>query len=812
MLTFQRIASLTQGKVISYQQDTVINNFIFDSRKALNTPDTLFLAVKGKNHDGHRYIGELFASGVRNFLVEQEVAPPLGANMLLVNDTIAALQIIAQSHRQTFTYPVLGITGSNGKTILKEWLSQALSRKFNLVKSPKSYNSQLGVPLSVLQMREENDFGIFEAGISRKGEMKRLNQIIQPTFGIFTNIGSAHDEGFADKNEKAREKWALFTEAKWVVYCKDHVLVDLNKPDKIDAFTWGEHEKADLRILEKAPEPDKTRMKLTWNGNLFHWDVPFHEGASVENAMHMATILLKLGFDEKFIQENLEELRSVPMRLEVKQGVNQTTIIDDTYNNDLAGLQTALEFLNNQSRGHKKILILSDIVQVGFSDGPATELLNLVNGAGLDKLYAVGPELRKIGHRFDPETAFFESTDEFLKKVSENEFSGDFILIKGARPFQFEKISRFLSEKIHGTKLEINLDALSHNLNFYKSLLKPDVKIMVMVKAFAYGSGSTEVASLLQFHKVDYLAVAYADEGIEMRKQGISAPVMVMNTTPESFDKLVEYRLEPEIFSLPQLSGFISFLKKNNVRCGIHLKIDTGMKRLGFEIHELDNVLKIIGESACLKVVSAFTHLAGSDEEQHNKFSLQQLQLFMMAMEKIKSTLGYRPLFHALNSPGIVRFPDYQFDMVRLGIGLYGHESCGIYPEKLRPISTLKTEISQIKKVKKGETIGYGRKGKAETDLTIATIAIGYADGFSRAFSNGKIAVNVHGKMAPVIGNVCMDMSMIDLTGIKAREGDEVIIFGEKPTIQELATAIDTIPYEILTNVSERVKRVYFSE
>lgn len=812
MLTFQRIASITQGKVISYQQDSLINNYIFDSRKALYAPGSMFVAIKGKNDDGHKYIGELYAAGITNFLVESEIEPPMDANVVLVKNAVSALQAVAAYYRGLFRLPVLGITGSNGKTILKEWLSQSLSRKYNLVKSPKSYNSQLGVPLSILQIREENNFGIFEAGISKENEMQHLQRIIRPGVGIFTNLGSAHDEGFESREKKAREKWLLFGQSDWVVYCKDHEIIDQTRPEGVEAFTWGENKEADVQILLKIFEKENTRIELSYSGNTFIFDLPFIDKASVENALHIVALYLKLEFDTSFIGDSLKELKSVPMRLEVKNGINQTTIIDDAYNNDLAGLQTALEFLSNQSRNHKKILILSDVIQPGFDNGPAKELVNLVNNSGIDKLYAIGPDLRKIGDRFNAESAFFSDTSEFLAKVGADEFFGEFILIKGARPFQFERISSFLSEKIHGTKLEINLDALSHNLNFYKSLLKPRVKIMVMVKAFAYGSGSAEVAGLLQFHNVDYLAVAYADEGIDLRKQGISAPVMVMNATPESFEKLVEFRLEPEIFSLSQLNKFTGFLDKKQVECGIHLKVDTGMKRLGFELQELEQILTIIKKCPFLRVISAFTHLAGSDEDQHNAFSLQQLEAFQQAMSKIEKILGYKPLFHALNSPGIVGFPDHQLDMVRLGIGLYGYESRGMFQDKLRPVSTLKTEISQVRKVKKGETIGYGRKGKAEKDLTVATIAIGYADGFSRAFSDGRVSVNVRNKLAPVIGNVCMDMSMIDVTGIGAQEGEEVIIFGEKPTIQELASAIGTIPYEILTNVSERVKRVYFSE
>lgn len=812
MTSFLQIAQLLGGEVISAGQDTTIDTYFFDSRRALFTSNSLFLAISGKNNDGHHFIGQLYEAGVRNFMVEKRISPLPGANILFVPHVITALQAIAAHHRRQFQYPVLAITGSNGKTILKEWLGQTLSRKFNLVKSPKSYNSQLGTPLSVLRMQPDNTFAVFEAGISKPGEMQRLKEVLQPTLGVFTTLGPAHDEGFESREQKAREKWRLFADAEWVVYCRDHDMVNQSRPQNVKTFTWGKSPEADLRILSSSQTQTGSSITLQHNQATHQFEMPFFDKASVENAMHLIAVLIKLDFDDIFIQESLKELKSVPMRLEVKRGINQTTIIDDTYNNDLAGLQTALEFLNNQSRNTRKVLILSDILQAGNSGAALPELITMINNAGIDQVYGIGPLLTQTGDRIHADKEFFMTTEEFLSRISPDRFFGETILIKGARPFQFEKISNFLSEKIHGTKLEVNLDALSHNLNYYKSLLKPDVKIMVMVKAFAYGSGSVEVAHLLQFHQVDYLAVAYADEGIELRRQGISAPILVMNTTSDGFEKLIKYRLEPEIFSVRQLKSLIQFLNRAKTPCPIHLKIDTGMKRLGFEWEEMDLVMKLVAGHPYIKVQSAFTHLAGADEERHNEFSLQQLALFQKHIDKIKDALNYTPLFHALNSPGIIRFPEYQYDMVRLGVGLYGHESCGMRQEKLRPVGTLKTEISQIKKVKKGDTIGYGRKGRAERDATIATIAIGYADGFSRAFGNGRMTVNVGGRPAPLIGNICMDMSMIDITGIDAQEGDEVVIFGESPTIQDLAAVLGTIPYEVLTSVGERVKRVYFSE
>ncbi len=812
MFTFQQLTKIIGGKILSFDEDSAIKNYIFDSRKVFLPSFSIFIAIKGKYHDGHEFINELSEKGLKNFIVEKEIDPPVGTNVVLVENSIQSLQELSIAHRSQFHLPVVAITGSNGKTIIKEWLSQLLSNKFNLVKSPKSYNSQLGVPLSVLKISPENDLGIFEAGISKPGEMEKLNRIIQPTFGVFTNLGSAHDSGFADRSEKVKEKWKLFAGTNKVVYCKDHIEIDESKPTDITSFTWGRESKSDVRIVEIKKKYTSTLINITFNNADFWIEIPFQEQAYLENAMHVISMGLLLDLSVENIQSSMLELKSVPMRLEVKRGFNQCIIIDDTYNNDLAGILSGIEFLSNHSRGKKKTLILSDILTVHSDNHIYQELSDTIINSSLDRFIGVGKNLKKAKELFPVNSQFYTSTDELYDQIDNLQFSNEAILIKGARPFGFERITQKLSEKIHGTKLEINLDALSHNLNFYKTLLQPNVKVMVMVKAFAYGTGSTEIANLLQFHNVDYLAVAYADEGVNLRKQGISAPVMVMNISPDSFDKIIEYRLEPEIYSQSQLEEFCQFLEKNNVSSFIHLKVDTGMKRLGFEEGDIDMVKQYFRRERSVKVASIFTHLAGSDEEIHNAFSLDQLKEFKKIALDISGTLGYRPLFHALNSPGIVRFPDFQMDMVRLGIGLYGYESCGIYQDKLEPISILKTEISQIKELKKGETVGYGRKGKADRDLKIATIAIGYADGFSRAFSNGKISVNVNGKLAPVIGNVCMDMTMIDITGIDAHVGDEVIIFGKNPTIQDLANAIGTIPYEILTNVSERVKRIYYSE
>ncbi len=811
MLTFQQIADILDGEVLSFKQNSSINNFVFDSRILFNPVDSIFIAITGNHHDGHNYIENLSKSDVKNFIVEKKIPAPGDSNVILVNNSIKALQQLAAYHRSRLSIPVIGITGSNGKTIIKEWLGQVLGQKYQLTKSPKSYNSQLGVPLSVLMLKESDEVGIFEAGISMPGEMAILKDIIKPTIGIFTNIGPAHDKGFLNREEKAKEKWELFKGSAYVIYCKDHPLIDQTKPKAIKGFTWGKSIESDVLILSEQKENKGTLLKLIFDGMEYLLELPFKERAYVENAMHIVACCFSMGFDFDFIQSSIQGLRGVPMRLEVKDGINQCILIDDTYNNDLAGVTSAIEFLGNHNFGKKKTLIISDLLSSGIREN-YDELSKLIENSQIDRVIGVGNQIQSGCKTLEINKTFFNSTDELLAELDNIEFQNEAILIKGARPFEFEKITHKLSRKIHGTKLEINLHALVNNLNFYKSLLKPGVKIMVMVKAFGYGSGSVEIANLLEYHKVDYLAVAYPDEGVELRKQGISIPVMVMNVDSDAFDKIAEYRLEPEIVSLEQLKELNKYIQSSGKNIPVHIKIDTGMKRLGFESNDIRELTEYLAIEKQIKVASIFTHLAGSDEEEHNEFSNFQLNSFEELSGTIIKTIGYKPILHALNSPGIIRFTDRQFDMVRLGIGLYGYESCGLMQYKLEPVSELKTVITQIRKVSAGETIGYGRKGVAHEDLTIATIAIGYADGFRRTFSNGKASVLVNGKRAPVIGNICMDMTMIDITGISAEVGDDVIIFGREPTIRELAEAIGTIPYEILTSVSDRVKRVYISE
>ncbi len=809
-MTFQEIADITRGRILQSGSSTTLKHIVFDSRRPLiEAASSIFFAIKGERHDGHGYIDDLYKRGVRYFVVERPPEIPVTeAGVLLVDSAIDALQAIVSTYRAHFTGKVIGITGSNGKTIVKEWLYQLLANEYYIAKSPSSYNSQIGVPLSVWQLHADHDLGIFEAGISRPGEMTKLQQIIRPDIGIFTNIGSAHDEGFADRKEKVLEKMQLFKASDCLIYCRDHT--EIHEQVSIPSLSWGKHQESDVHIKSMSSSEGETKVTFLFNSGEYSWIIPFTDKASLENALHVATCMLYLGIPPAKIQEKLTRLRSLHMRLELKQGQNGCSLIDDSYNNDIAGLKNALDFLSNVSRTKKKRLILSDILQTGMSETQLAETIQtLVRSAEIDSFVGIGPVLHAHRNVFGPSGKTFESTEDFFTHLSDDAYQNEVILIKGARPFHFERIVHRLEEKIHGTVLEVNLGALTHNLNFFRSRVAPGVRIMVMVKAFAYGAGSLEVANLLQYHRVDYLAVAYADEGVFLRRNGIHIPIMVMNPTPESFEVMYTQKLEPEIYSIRMLDELIGFLDGRSM--GLHIKLDTGMHRLGFEEKDLPGLEARLKGHPELTVKSIFSHLAASESEQHINFTLQQARLFDQVSKELQAAAP-KAIRHLLNSSGIIRYPDLQFDMVRLGIGLYGIEGNDKEQDYLQPISTWKTIISQIKEINPGESIGYGRATIVDVPRRIATIAIGYADGYSRALSRGKGKVVINGQQAPVIGNVCMDMTMVDITGIEAREGDTVELFGPQLSLRDLAIMSDTIPYEILTNVSQRVKRIFVSD
>ncbi len=801
--------------------ESLIKDILFDSRKLISAEKTLFFAISTNKNDGHKYIADLFKHGVRNFVISNEkieIEKFPKANFLFINDTLKALQDLCGWHRQQYNIPVIGITGSNGKTILKEWLYQLMCPDKNIVRSPKSFNSQIGVPLSVWQLEPANDLAIFEAGISMPEEMQNLQQIIKPDIGIFTNIGTAHAENFMGRQAKIREKLKLFTETKTLVYCKDHHEIDdeivaTKAMKNIEKHTWGFDKGNDLCILNIQKLSNKTIISALYNNEEVEINIPFSDNASVENAIHCWLTMLLLGYNTEIVKKRMNDLHAVAMRLELKEGINNCSLINDSYSSDINSLEIALEFLDQQKQHNKKTVIISDILQSGK---PEEELYNevaqLLAKRGVDRIIGIGPEIARQSVKFKMEKTFYLSTMDFLNKFPFSNFYKETILLKGARIFEFEKISDALQEKTHTTILEINLDSLVHNLNYFRSKLKSGTKIMAMVKAFSYGSGSFEIANILQYHKIDYLAVAYADEGVQLRNAGINVPIMVMNPDKESLESIRKYNLEPEIYSLRVLDMLIDSIIVNGNSYNVHLKLDTGMHRLGFESKDIDPLVSKLMENKNIKVNSIFSHLTSSEDPTHDDFTTQQIMKFKEMSRKITQNLEIPVLLHILNSGGINRFPDAQFDMVRLGISLYGISSDNTEQEKLQQTGVLKSTISQIKHIGTNQTIGYNRQWTAKKPTVIGTVAIGYADGLNRKLGNGKGSVIINNIPAPIIGNICMDMCMVDITGINAKEGDEVIIFGKDNPISEMAETLDTIPYEVLTSIPQRVKRVYYRE
>jgi Alr-MurF fusion protein len=813
-------------KFLTEPINTEATYLLNDSRQLSFPSQSIFFAIKGLHHDGHQYVSELYRKGVRDFVVEKdactksflkEIAQFSEANFWQVKDSITALQNLVKTHREKFHIPILAVTGSNGKTIVKEWLSQLLGQRYKIVKSPKSYNSQIGVPLSVWQLNEGHNFGIFEAGISRTNEMENLEKVIQPTVGIFTNIGTAHNEFFESNYQKISEKVHLFAHVKTLIYCADYTEIDeviqkefiYQNPD-CQLLAWSRVLSGGIRIDWKT-EKKSAQLNVDFKGRNLNFQVPFTDDASIENLVHCVILMLHLGFTEAEIQSRLPMLRPVSMRLELKEGINNCYLIDDTYNNDLAGLNIALNFLSQQQQRPNKILILSDLLETGIPERDLyLQISRLIADKGIRFFVGIGEVISRNKKYFQSDALFYKNTESFLKEFSLSNLQNSIVLVKGARKFGFEQIINRTVQKTHGTVLEINLDAVTNNFNYFREKIGSQTKIMVMVKAFAYGSGSSEVANLLQFHGVDYLAVAYADEGVRLRQSGIYTPIMVMNPSSSDFQKMSNFQLEPEIYSLKILKEYSDFIDSQQMSGKIHLKLDTGMHRLGFEPEHLPELLEALGSNPNLWISSIFSHLAGADEAHLDDFTKNQVAVFTEMANNICVQIGYFPSRHLANSAGIARFPEARLDMVRLGIGLYGVAAQTDDQVFLQTVGTLKTVISQIKNVKSGESIGYGRKGFALRDTKVATIAIGYADGFDRGFSNGVGEVLVNGTPCPVIGNVCMDMTMVDITNAQAEEGDEVVVFGNYPTISELAKKINTIPYEILTGVGERVKRVFY--
>ena len=811
-ITIKDSISILDAKWFGIRPEATIDTISIDSRSLQNSEQTLFFALVGPNNDAHHYIKDLIAIGVQNFVVTRIPEDCENqANFLVVENTLVALQQFASYYRSLFHFPVIGLTGSNGKTIVKEWLNFLLSPDYNVIRSPKSYNSQVGVPLSVIAINEKHNLGIFEAGISTVAEMDKLEKIIKPTIGVLTNIGSSHDEGFADLEQKIQQKMLLFQDAEVLIYQKNPQIENYISA-KTRPFSWSfKEENADVFVSKKEITNQETTLFYQYKGKSDQLKIPFVDKASVENAISSLMVLLYFEYESSVIQSRMEMLFPVEMRLEVKNGINNCSIIDDSYSSDFQSLKIALDVLESQNQFDKKTVILSDIFQSGFPNEQLYDkVAQLIVSNKINRVIGIGETISAFKDQFS-NCITFKTTAEFIANFEKLDFSNESILIKGARSFQFEEIVTLLEEKTHETVLEINLNAISYNLNFFKSKLKPKVKIMVMVKAFGYGNGGLEIAKLLEHHKVDYLGVAFADEGISLKNGGIKLPIMVLNPENTSFSAIIQHGLEPEIYSIKGLHAFLKIAKQKNLQhFPIHIKVDTGMHRLGFEENTVDELISTLKGNSTVKIQSILSHMATSDEPKHYDFAHSQIQLFDRLSTKIMNELDVKPIRHILNTSGISNFPETQFDMVRLGIGLYGVSNDENEQKHLENVGTLKSIISQIRTIPAGDSVGYGRRFMAENPTKVATIPIGYADGIARAWGNGVGFVLINEQKAGILGSVCMDMLMVDVTEIDCLEGDDVIIFGESPTVSYMAKKLNTIPYEVLTSISQRVKRVFY--
>ena len=818
--TIENVTALIGARRFGHSA-TQVEWLLTDSRSLVFPETTLFFALRTKVGDGHRYVADLYRRGVRNFVVgtlpaEHETAFP-DANFLQVMSPLKALQRLAERHREEHDIPVIGVTGSNGKTVVKEWLYQLLSPTLHVTRSPKSYNSQVGVPLSVCLLGEHSEIGIFEAGISQPGEMAALRAIIQPTIGVMTNIGPAHQENFESVEEKCHEKLSLFQDAKVLVYCADDAVVDECVATSLlrgDRLAWSRRNPSAALFVSAVETLERgTRITYRFHGAEAAMTIPFTDEASTVNCIHCLAVLLSLNFSAEEIASRMKRLEPVAMRLEVIQGVRNCTLINDTYNSDAASLDIALDFMARRPeiQNKQKVLILSDMFQTGL---PATELYakvaELLNRRAIDHFIGVGPEISHAHSLFLMKKSFFPSGEALADSGLLDTLHDSLVLIKGSRPFGFEKITAALSLRVHETTLHVNLDALAGNLNYYRSFMKPETKMVCMVKASAYGAGSVEVAKTLQDRGVNYLAVAVADEGAELRRAGITAGIIVMNPEMTAFKTLFDYELEPEVYNFKLLDALIKAAEKEGIQgFPVHIKLDTGMHRLGFDPRlDLPALIDRLHHQTSVIPRSVFSHFVGSDSPDFDDFSARQFALFDEASKTLQAAFPHKILRHICNSAGIERFPERHLDMVRLGLGLYGIDP--IDNRSLQNVTTLRTTILQIRECPKGDSVGYSRRTVLERDSRIAAIPIGYADGLDRHLGNRRGYCLVNGQRADYVGNICMDVCMIDVTDTDCREGDTVEIFGDNLPPAELARLLDTIPYEILTSVSDRVKRIYF--
>lgn len=825
MYSFKQIAEFCEGRLAGNpsQVDDFCNfTPIIDSRKIVNPEKTIFFAINSPTRNGEEFVENSYQAGVRFFVVSEgfsKINRYPNAAFILCADVLKALQKIAKGHRNSITKPIIAITGSNGKTIVKEWLNFLLSPELKIVRSPGSYNSQIGVPLSLWNLTNEMDYGIIEAGISKPEEMTILNDMILPEIGLLTNIGTAHIENFTQKAQILDEKLKLFRNSKLLIYCADEDWIadsvkHFTAEHGIRTFSWSLKNKADLNCESTLQNAHQTSIRFDYQGQSHEVKIPFGDKASCENAMHCLALILSLGLFKPEILKRFELLTPVEMRMQFLKGINNCVLINDSYSFDLQSIKIALESMIELSQRLRKTVILSDFPGVNRPhENVYPELASLLKSHQIHKVILIGREVSKSSYLFDGEVIVFSDTQSFLREYSMNSFRDELILVKGARSFGFERIAQILEQKNHETVLEINQNAIIHNLNAYKAIVPTGTKIMAMVKAFSYGTGGVEMAALLEYNKIDYLAVAFADEGVELRNAGIKTPIMVMSPEPAAAHNLMNYNLEPEVFSFRSLQFLLNSMKSdvalNSDLMHVHIKIDTGMHRLGFEQKDTAELCKILKANPQLRIKSVFSHLAASESAEHDDFTLYQAKILKEVSNQIKDAVGYDFLVHILNSAGIERFTGLSLDMVRLGIGIYGLDSTSSNKLRLKNALKWKSAISMIKSLPAGETVGYGRSGKIITPSRIATIPVGYADGFRRCLGNGVGKVEINGTLCPVVGNVCMDMLMVDVTHAKAEEGDEVLIFGGQITLQAFAKDSKTIPYEILTSISPRVKRIY---
>ncbi|GAB1357556.1 bifunctional UDP-N-acetylmuramoyl-tripeptide:D-alanyl-D-alanine ligase/alanine racemase [Cloacibacterium normanense] len=812
--TTKEIAEITQSQIIG-DKNLQIHHIAFDSRNIYSTLKTAFIAINTHKNSGEKYISQAIEKGIKVIISENFYSEYDGITWIIVENSVKFLQDLAHYHIENQPIKTIGITGSNGKTIVKEWLYQCLWNEFPTVKSPKSFNSQIGLPISLLQTSEKHQVGIFEVGISKPNEMKTLEEIFSPKIGILTHIGTAHSSNFENELQLIKEKLNLFKNSEIIIYNGDNEQVCKEiktqySDKKLISFGLKTHN--DVKIICDYKDRNQEILVQYFSEKL-SFPANQRDEATLTNALAVICILKEFGFTNEKIVEKINNLKAVEMRLESVNGVRNNLIINDSFNLDLDSLIIAYQFINQYNRD-EKTLVLSDIFDVKNDDVSLYhKVAEITNQQNFKQIFLVGNQISRFQEKFNAKTYTFSTTKELLESQQLNSLENQLILLKGARIFEFEKIKSHLELQKHDTVLEINLNAILHNINVHKSLLKPETKMCAMVKAYSYGLGGYEIAEFLQHHHIDYLGVAYADEGLDLRKNGITTPILVMNPEQGSYDVIIDYNLEPEIYSLRVLELFANQLQLKGIqqKYPIHIKVETGMHRLGFKEHEIDELVENL-KKYNVKVASIFSHLSSADVPEEDDYTMEQIHTFQRVSSKISEALGYQPIRHILNTAGITYYSDYQFEMVRIGIGMVGISANPEVKKQLQSAVTFKTVISQISEVKQGDSIGYNRKYKAEKDTRIATIPVGYADGIPRLIGNKKGFVGIQNQKVSIVGNICMDMLMVDLQNIKAKEGDEVIIFNGNPTLEEFSGYCQTIPYEVLTSISRRVKRIYIKD